>query len=167
MFPKEYVTSNKNASDTAYGHDKEFKRLSLMTSLVDELGTENYEYSVYGFTASYCPMIVRSNNAIDIKRSINKLKTECQRFNGTDMSGSIKKYATTFRDDVYGAKYIIVLTDGKDTGNNVFNLSEYYLNDYRKKGIHIVTLGLSNQVNGDYLMDIAYLTKGKYLYASD
>ena len=34
------------------------------------------------------------------------------------MSGSIKKYATTFRDDVYGAKYIIVLTDGKDTGNN-------------------------------------------------
>lgn len=167
MFPKKYVTSNKNASDTAYGHDIEFKRLSLMTSLVDELGTENYEYSVYGFTASYCPMIVRSNNNLDIKRSINKLKTECQRFNGTDMSGSIKKYATTFRDDVYGAKYIIVLTDGKDTGNNVFKLSEYYLNDYRKKGIHIITLGLSNQVNGDYLMDIAYLTKGKYLYASD
>lgn len=167
MFPKEYVTKNSNASDTAYGHDKEFKRLSLMTSLVDELGTENYEYSVYGFTASYCPMIVRSNNAIEIKRSINKLKTECQRFNGTDMSGSIKKYATTFRDDVYGAKYIIVLTDGKDTGNNVFNLSEYYLNEYRKNGIHIITLGLSNQVNGDYLMDIAYLTKGKYLYASD
>lgn len=167
MFPKKYVTSNKNASDTAYGHDIEFKRLSLMTSLVDELGTENYEYSVYGFTASYCPMIVRSNDSMEIKRSINRLKTECQRFNGTDMSGSIKKYATTFRDDVYGAKYIIVLTDGVDTGNNVFNLSEYYLNDYRKKGIHIVTLGLSNQVNGDYLMNIAYLTKGKYLYASD
>lgn len=167
MFPKKYVTSNKNASDTAYGHDIEFKRLSLMTSLVDELGTEDYEYSVYGFTASYCPMIVRSNDSLEIKRSINRLKTECQRFNGTDMSGSIKKYATTFRDDVYGAKYIIVLTDGVDTGNNVFNLSEYYLNDYRKKGIHIVTLGLSNQVNGDYLMDIAYLTKGKYLYASD
>lgn len=167
MFPKKYVTSNKNASDTAYGHDIEFKRLSLMTSLVDELGTEDYEYSVYGFTASYCPMIVRSNDSMEIKRSINRLKTECQRFNGTDMSGSIKKYATTFRDDVYGAKYIIVLTDGVDTGNNVFNLSEYYLNDYRKKGIHIVTLGLSNQVNGDYLMDIAYLTKGKYLYASD
>lgn len=167
MFPKKYVTSNKNASDTAYGHDIEFKRLSLMTSLVDELGTEDYEYSVYGFTASYCPMIVRSNDSMEIKRSINRLKTECQRFNGTDMSGSIKKYATTFRDDVYGAKYIIVLTDGVDTGNNVFKLSEYYLNDYRKKGIHIVTLGLSNQVNGDYLMDIAYLTKGKYLYASD
>lgn len=167
MFTKEYVTGSKNSTDSSYNHDVEFKRLSLMTSLVDRLGTDNYEYSVYAFTASYCDMIVGSNNSLDIKKSINSLKTKCQTFNGTDMSGAIKKYASTFKDDVYGAKYMIVLTDGKDTGNNEFNLSEYYLNNYRKQGIHIITLGLSSDVNSEYLMNIAYLTKGKYLFASD
>ena len=167
MFAKEYVTNNKKASDSSYYHDVEFKRLSLMTSLVDKLGTENYEYSVYAFTANYCDVIKYSKDSLAIKKGINSLKTDCQKFNGTDMSGSIKKFANTFKDDVYGAKYMIVLTDGVDTGNNEFNLSEYYLNNYRKQGIHIITLGLSSDVNSNYLMDIAYLTKGKYLFASD
>ena len=167
MFPMRYVTSSSSAKEEEYSHDVEFKRLSLMNALVDQLGTDNYEYSVYAFTADYCEMIKYSNNATAIKQNINRLKKECQRFNGTDMSGSIKKYANTFKNDVYGAKYMIVLTDGKDTGDREFALSEYYLNNYRKQGIHIITLGLSSDVNSTYLMDIAYLTKGKYLFASD
>lgn len=167
MFDMNYVTSNPNANPSAYYHDADFKRLELMNGLVDQLGTENYEYSVYAFTATYCNMIKYSQNATAIKKQINALKNECQKFNGTDMSGAIKEYANTFKDDVYGAKYMIVLTDGVDTGNNIFNLSEYYLNNYRKQGIHIITIGLSSDVNSDYLMDIAYLTKGKYLFASD
>lgn len=166
MFPMEYVTSKKG-DPSSYSHDTEFKRLSMMTELVDQLGTDNYEYSVYAFTATHCDMIKYSSDAVAIKKGINSLKTECQKFNGTDMSGAIKKYANTFKDDVYGAKYMIVLTDGKDTSNYEFNLSEYYLNNYRKQGIHIITLGLSSEVNSDYLMNIAYLTKGKYLFASD
>lgn len=167
MFTSEYVAGVSKPNDTSYAHDVEFKRLSLMTELVDQLGTENYEYSVYAFTASHCEMVKYSNDPLTIKKGINSLRTSCQKFNGTDMSGAIKKYANTFKDDVYGAKYMIVLTDGKDTGDREFALSEYYLNNYRKQGIHIITLGLSSEVNSDYLMDIAYLTKGKYLYASD
>ena len=83
------------------------------------------------------------------------------------MSGSIRKYSSKFDFNSYGKKYMIVLTDGIDSGWFTYELADYTLEGYAKKGINIITIGLSNFTNSEYLMRIASKTNGKYLYASD
>lgn len=172
MFTKEYVEKAENitiSDDKAneYAHDVEFKRLSLMNGLVNRLGVKDYYYSVYAFTNSYCDIVTSSRDKKTITDGINSLKTSCQNFNGTDMSGSIRKYSSKFDFNSYGKKYMIVLTDGIDSGWFTYELADYTLEGYAKKGINIITIGLSNFTNSEYLMRIASKTNGKYLYASD
>ena len=172
MFTKEYVAEKTNSelsnlNDDDYAHDVDFKRLSLMTSLVDRLGTDKYTYSVYAFTSSYCDIAVNSKDKKTVIDGINSLKTECQNFNGTDMSGAVRKYASKFDTDSYGKKYMIVLTDGQDTGWFTYKLWDSTLKGYAKQGINIITIGLSEFTDSEYLMNIASQTNGKYLYASD
>ena len=172
MFTKEYVAEKNNGDastlkDEDYAHDVDFKRLSLMTSLVDRLGTDKYTYSVYAFTSSYCDIAVNSKDKDTIVNGINSLKTECQNFNGTDMSGAVRKYASKFDTNSYGKKYMIVLTDGQDTGWFTYKLWDSTLKGYAKQGINIITIGLSEFTDSEYLMNIASQTNGKYLYASD
>lgn len=172
MFTKEYVAEKMNGDastldDDDYAHDVDFKRLSLMTSLVDRLGTDKYTYSVYAFTSSYCDIAVNSKDKDVITKGINSLKTECQNFNGTDMSGAVRKYSSKFDTNSYGKKYMIVLTDGQDTGWFTYKLYDSTLKNYAKQGINIITIGLSEFTDSEYLMNIASKTNGKYLYASD
>lgn len=172
MFTKEYVAEKNNGDastlkDEDYAHDVDFKRLSLMTSLVDRLGTDKYTYSVYAFTSSYCDIAVNSKDKDTIINGINSLKTECQNFNGTDMSGAVRNYASKFDTNSYGKKYMIVLTDGQDTGWFTYKLWDSTLKGYAKQGINIITIGLSEFTDSEYLMNIASQTNGKYLYASD
>lgn len=172
MFTKEYVAAKNNTNldkvaTEDYGHDVNFKRLSLMSSLVERLGTDKYQYSVYAFTHSYCDIISGSKDKDAIIKGINSLKTECQEFNGTDMSGAVRKYSSKFDTTSYGKKYMIVLTDGIDTGLFNYKLYDHTLNNYAKQGINIITIGLSEFTDSEYLMKIASKTNGKYLYASD
>ena len=172
MYPLEYVAQKMNsevgnANSGDYGNDVDFKRLSLMSALVDSLGNEKFEYSVYAFTEDYYNIVEKSKNIDDVKNGINALKTDYQNFNGTDLSGAIRKYASNFRKDVYGKKFMIVLTDGIDTGWFNYEVSNSSLSNYKKDGINIITIGLGLGVNSDYLMRLATNTNGKYLYASD
>lgn len=171
MFSKAYVDEKNGVESTddenMFGNDIGFNRLSLMSSLVQKLGVDKYEYSIYSFTSDYCDIVKSSNNQDAIINGINSLKTECQNFNGTSVTGAIQKYASNFKDDVYGNKYMIVLTDGIDSGAFTFKLPDYSLNNYKKDGIKIFTIGLGKQIDSEYLMNIASKTNGKYLYASD
>ncbi len=172
MYSKDYVAEKmerdlSNVKDDNYGNDTEFKRLSLMNSLIERLGTEKYEYSVHAFTGDYCNLITQSKDKEEIQNKINSLKEECQNFNGTELSGSIRKYANTFDFEIPGVKYMIVLTDGVDAGLFTYELYSYNLSNYKKKGIKIITIGLGSGVNSEYLQKIAEGTDGTYLYASD
>lgn len=172
MFSTEYVEKAENVTIpdneiNDYGHDIEFKRLSLMNGLVDRLGVKDYYYSVYAFTGSYCDIISSSRDKKAITNGINSLKTTCQNFNGTNLSGAIRKYSSNFDFNSYGKKYMIVLTDGIDSGLFTYEIADYTLEGYAKRGINIITIGLSNYTNSEYLMKIASKTNGKYLYAND
>lgn len=172
MYSREYL-ENKTHKDyskvdpSGYGNDVDFKRLSLMKSLVDRLGIDKYEYSVHAFTGDYCSLITQSQDKEAIKEKIDSLKTDCQNFNGTELSGSIRKYAKTFDFETPGVKYMIVLTDGLDAGFFTYELYDFELSSYKKKGIKIITIGLGAGVNSEYLQKIAVGTDGTYLYASD
>ncbi len=172
MYSKDYVAEKlgrdlSKQDDSEYGNDIEYKRLSLMTSLVDRLGTEKYEYSVHAFTGDYCDLIVNSKNTEAIKTKIDSLKTDCQNFNGTELSESIRKYAKTFDLETPGEKYMLVLTDGGDAGLFAYELYNFELSNIKEKGIKIITIGLGKGVNSEYLQKIAAATNGTYLYASD
>lgn len=186
MYSAEYVYSGKTIPNdvSAFGKDADFKRLSLMNSLVDNLGVNNYEYSVYSFTDDLCEIVENSKNIEEIKAGINSLKKECQNFNGTNVSGAIRKYAAKFDTTSPGVKYMIVLTDGNDTGiitrpglnlnfegnpglNVKYKLTNNELSKFKKDGIKIITIGLGDAVNSSYLKTIATQTDGKYLYVSD
>lgn len=175
MYTKEYVYEKKNIKNTdnsdidEYANDTGFKRVTLMNELVRRLGTKNYEYSAAAFTGDYCKLIENSKDSKAIQNKISSIKTECQNFNGTRLTSSIKDEANKFDTKVPGSKFLIVLTDGND--NSLFgvgmDLSKYEINKIAKKGIKIITIGLGSNLKVDNLIEMAKYTNGKYLYASD
>lgn len=175
MYTKEYVYEKKNIKNTdnsdidEYANDTSFKRVTLMNELVRRLGTKNYEYSAAAFTGDYCKLIENSKDSKAIQNKISSIKTECQNFNGTRLTSSIKDEANKFDTKVPGSKFLIVLTDGND--NSLFgigmDLSKYEINKIAKKGIKIITIGLGSNLKVDNLIEMAKYTNGKYLYASD
>lgn len=175
MYTKEYVYEKKNIKNTdnsdidEYANDTGFKRVALMNELVRRLGTKNYEYSASAFTGDYCKLIENSKDSKAIQNKISSIKTECQNFNGTRLTSSIKDEANKFDTKVPGSKFLIVLTDGND--NSLFgigmDLSKYEINKIAKKGIKIITIGLGSNLKVDNLIEMAKYTNGKYLYASD
>ncbi len=171
MYTKDYVSEKMDQEisedDSNYGNDIEFKRISLMKTLVERLGTEKYEYSVYAFTSDFCDIVSNSKEKDTILNGMESLKTNCQNFTGTDMSGAIRNYVSKFDMNAPGIKYLIVLTDGQDTGFFTFPLYKSNYNNYLSKGIRIITVGLGQGVNSDYLEEIAKNTNGAYFYASD
>ncbi len=175
MYTKEYVYKKKNIKNTdnsdidEYANDTGFKRVALMNELIRRLGTKNYEYSASAFTGDYCKLIENSKDSKAIQNKISSIKTECQNFNGTRLTSSIKDEANKFDTKVPGSKFLIVLTDGND--NSLFgvgmDLSKYEINNIAKKGIKIITIGLGSNLKVDNLIEMAKYTNGKYLYASD
>ena len=171
MYSKEYVESKTklkvNENNSKYGNDIEFKRLSLMEKIVSGLGTNDYSYSISGFTGDYCELLKDSKDIDTIKTKINSLKTNCQNFNGTRLNDTIWDEANKFDNESYGHKYIIILTDGKN--EELFAKDEimrnYILEKIDKKGIKVITIGLGHDINSENLINIASKTNGKYLYS--
>lgn len=174
MYTQEYVNkklnlkySSNNSDD--YGNDIQFKRVDLMNELVKRLGTEKYEYSAAAFTGDYCGLIENSKDLKSIQDKISSIKTNCQNFNGTRLTYSIKDEAEKFDSNVTGSKFLIVLTDGYDNflwGMGI-DLMKYDIKKIADKGIRIITIGLGKNVKADNLLDAAKYSNGKYLYASD
>ena len=148
-------------------NDDKFNRLKLMNDLVERLGTDDYIYSVHSFTHNNCDILDGSTDIEEIKNSINSIKTTCQNFNGTYISGAIREYNSHFNDDIPGERYMIVLTDGTETGFGVIGLMDFEYNQMVKNGIKVITIGLGDEIDSEFLHGIATKTNGKYLYASD
>jgi hypothetical protein len=150
-------------------NDPNFKRVDLMNSLVDQLDVDNIKYSVGAFTYDYCALQDWSGDKNQIKTAINSIKSTCQKFNGTNISDSVRKMAKTIDVTAWGTKYVIVLTDGQESSGLfswVTKLSSSELKKYRENGIKIITICLG-VCEPEYLQKIAADTGGKYLLASD
>lgn len=174
MYTQEYVNNKMNIKSSSnnadgYANDTEFKRVDLMNELVKRLGTEKYEYSAAAFTGDYCGLIENSKDLKSIQDKISSIKTDCQNFNGTRLTYSIKDEAEKFNSNIPGSKFLIVLTDGYDNflwGMGI-DLMKYDIKKIADKGIRIITIGLGKDVKADNLLDAAKYSNGKYLYASD
>lgn len=165
---------------TNINNDLDFKRIDLMNSLIDQLSaittttsqfdTSNMRYSVSAFTQDYCALQDWSQSAESAKSAIASVKTNCQNFNGTRVQDSVKKMANSISAKQWGSKYVIVLTDGKESCGGLFSwcpsLSSSELKKYKENGIRIITICLG-VCDTEMLQNIASETDGKYLLASD
>lgn len=172
MYTADYVSKTTNTEIPEeelkeYGNDVDFKRIELMKQLISKLGTEKYSYKIKGYTNGTCNLIDWSNDKDKLYSKLDSLKNECQEFNGTYTSGAIRNSENDFDSNSLGVKYMIVLTDGKDTDSLFqYELYNFELESIKKKGIKIITIGLGN-VDSDFLQNIAIKTDGKYLYSTD
>lgn len=165
MYTCEYMTAASEdpidcGTPSEHSNDVDFKRLTLMQSLVSELGTDSISYRVSAFTGDTCEMSEWSGDVATINASIDKLRTECQNFNGTSTADALDDARHHIDTETYGSKVILLLTDGRDT--NYSSYSDSSLEAMKEKGIKVFTICLG-QCDSAYLQNIAAKTNGKFL----
>ena len=176
MFSIEHVEKNYGREMTdeekaGVGNDVDFNRLTLMNEVVASLGTEDYAFAVAAFTGNYYKLSGWSMDADEINSKIDSLRTECQVFNGTALYNSISRAVKDIDEKQYGAKFLIVLTDGENQGGRGFSgsreTSDKELEKIKGKGVRIISIGLGDDLDFSYLQKIAAQTNGKYIHAKD
>ncbi|MDR2064005.1 MAG: VWA domain-containing protein [Candidatus Nomurabacteria bacterium] len=161
-------STSKDCANNDVNNDPSFKRVDLMTNLIDQLSIENVEYSVSAFTNSYCLLQDWTSDKSVAKTAVESIKNSCQNFNGTNVQDSADKMAGSVDEKLWGTKHVIVLTDGKETSglfSYVVGLSNSELEKYQKQGIKITTICLG-ECDTEMLQRLATKTGGKYLLAS-
>lgn len=162
MYPKEMVDGSEE-------NDTQFKRVDLSNRIIDKL-KGNYKFGAGKFTYEYEELCPLTNDKEKVKEKINSIKTLTEKFTGTyignALEGGLKQFNTTNNDT---RKYIILLTDGKDTtGVSGYDekKTERAIADAKLKGVKVFTIGLGDELDTEVLEKISKQTGGKYYYAS-
>lgn len=161
------------------GKDISFKRVSLMTDMIDALikeeeqGNGNYKYSVSSFTADYY-LMNGIDNAERSKKAVDSIKTANQKFTGTKIEKAIDYSIKTFTKGLLGNRVVICLTDGESTSGGLFDFDFDQMSaeanigyDLKKQGIDLILIGLGNDVNREKLQKLANVSGGILLYGDD
>ncbi len=152
-----------------YGYDTEYKRISLMDSLVSEVG-DAFKFSVGVFQNSYYTVCEMTKDKKLVKNCLEKLKSEYHNFNGTDIENAGYRAIKEFSLESYNKKYMILLSDGYSTQGGWLDFSFYSIDDVIDKAndnnIKIITIGLGDCDN-ELLENIAAGTGGIYVHAED
>lgn len=164
MYSKEMV-------DGSQENDVQFKRVDLSNRIIDKLKGD-YKFGAGKFTFEYENLISLTSDKEKVKEKINSIKTLTERFTGTYIGNALENGLKEFKDSNSNdtRKYLILLTDGKDT-TNVEGYDdkkiESAMNQAKQKGIKVFTIGLGDEIDGNVLGNISNYTGGKYYYASD
>lgn len=163
MYSKEMVDGSEE-------NDTQFKRVDLSNRIIDKLKGD-YKFGAGKFTFEYEELSAMTNDKEKVKEKINSIKTLIEKFTGTYIGNALEGGLKQFNADTKDVrKYLILLTDGKDT-TNVEGYDEKKIasatNDAKEKGVRVFTIGLGNDLDTDVLEKIAKETGGKYYYASD
>lgn len=150
-------------------NDVDFQRVDLSNKLIDK-SKGKYRFSAGKFTFEYTNLADMTDNKEEVKNSINTIKTGIEKFTGTYIGSAINNSLNQFSDDnSINRKYMLLLTDGKDT-NNVSGYDNELLKKSilkaKEKGIKIYTVGLGDEIDKKVLNEIATSTEGKYYFAS-
>ena len=97
-------------------------------------------------------------------------KNSTEKFTGTYIGEALSNGIKQFPDEnkTNARRYIILLTDGKDTENiDGFdrNKTKNAIQEAKRKGIKVFTIGLGKEIDEKQLKNIASQTAGKYYYA--
>lgn len=149
-------------------NDPEMKRLDMAKQIVAS-SKDSCVFSVSKFTASYTELTSGwTNDEATLYTAIDGIN-ENENFNGTSIAYATIKTAEKFGgENIHEERYIILLTDGASTENDMFS---YNLNDAIKaastRGITVITIGLGSKVDSNYLMTLSNETGGTYIYANN
>ncbi len=165
MYPKELMeTSDEN--------DVDFKRVDMAKNLI-EMSDEKIEFGLAKFTADYTEMAEMGADRDEIIEQLESIKTTEENFNGTYLETSLIKALDVYEEtDQEHRKFIVLLTDGESTeGMGLFSFKNYDKDDIiskaKKKNTTIITIGLGNSVDRDFLSEVAEKTGGVYIHASN
>ncbi|MDO4282663.1 MAG: VWA domain-containing protein [Clostridia bacterium] len=162
MYPKEEIADSEE-------NDVNFRRVELSNKLIDKL-KGNYKFSAGKFTFEYTNLANMTSDKEEVKNSINTIKTSIENFTGTYIGNAISNSLKQFSDDEnINRKYMLLLTDGKDTtGVEGYNgeLLKNTIKEAKAKGVKIYTIGLGDVIDKKVLNEIATSTGGKYYFAS-
>lgn len=162
MYPKEMV-------DESEENDTQFKRVDLSNSIIDKLKGD-YKFGAGKFTFEYEDLIGLTSDKEKVKEKIDSIKTLTEKFSGTYIGNALEGGLKQFNaQNAEARKYLILLTDGKDT-DNVEGYDDKKIitatNDAKSKGVKVFTIGLGETIDTEVLEGIASQTGGKYYYAS-
>lgn len=155
--------------DGSEENDTQFKRVDLSNSIIDKLKGD-YNFGAGKFTFEYSELIGMTNDKEKVKEKINSIKTETEKFSGTYIGNALEGGLTQFNTENKGQrKYMILLTDGKDTtdvsGYDKDKIKNAVI-EAKNKGVKVFTIGLGKEIDSEVLQEISSNTNGKYYYAS-
>lgn len=154
-----------NNSVGAVGNDPEFKRLTLSNSLID-LFSNNYKVAVGEFSGEYELKIDFTNDKIKLKETINGIKNTIENATGTAIVNALTKGINNFETDENSNKYIVLMTDGKETKSSLKTSKNTIIDSAKNKGVKICVIGLGD-VDSEALTDIANQTGCGFYHASN
>lgn len=162
MYSKEQIAeSNEN--------DVNFKRLTTANKMIDKLKGD-YKFGAGKFTFDYTNLAELTTDKEYVKSKIDSVKNSTERFTGTYIGEALSSGLKQFPDEnkTGARRYMILLTDGKDTEN----VSGYdrdrtknAIEEAKKKGVKVYTIGLGKEIDKEVLKNIATQTSGKFFYA--
>lgn len=148
-------------------NDPDMKRLAMAKQIVADMNS-SCDFYVSKFTGSYTEMTSAWTNDVEVLNAAIDGINENEHFNGTSIAYSVIQTTKKFEENSnYEKRYIILLTDGASTENDIFS---YNLNDASRyaveKGITVITIGLGSDVDANYLTTLSKNTGGFYIYAN-
>lgn len=149
----------------AVGNDTEFKRLSLSNSLID-LFSSNYKVAIGEFSGIYELKIDFTSDKAKLKETINGIKNTVEDATGTAIVNALNKGINNFITDDDSNKYIILMTDGKETQSSLTLYKNEIIEKAQSKDIKICVIGLG-EVDSAALTEIANNTGCGFYHASN
>lgn len=161
---KQMIELGFDSSTGAIGSDTEFKRITLSEKLLNML-TGEYKYAVAEFSGTYYLYNDFTDSKSTAKDSLNQIRNMDHNEDGTDIVNALKKGVKEFDSDKDN-NYIILLTDGKDTTDDLYYEKQNIITAANEKNVSICIIGLGNVDKTD-LTDISEGTGCGFYYASD
>lgn len=159
MYPEEMCTNSEE-------NDVEFKRVDFAIDFIENFKAENIKFGVSKFTATYNALCPVTENKKDVIAGIERIKTESEHFNGTEIAGSIISLAKEIPSGENSKNYVILITDGMSS--SISEKKEQEVDRLcNEKNITVFTVGLGKEVNAEYLRNIADRTNGSYFQAAN
>ena len=150
-------------------NDVDFERLSTAKKMIDKLKGD-YKFGAGKFTFEYTELASMTSDKEFVKNKIESVKTMTEKFSGTyigeALSGGLQQFTNS---NTNGARrYLILLTDGKDTEDVEGydrDKTKNAIEEAKRKGVKVYTIGLGQEIDQEALANIAAQTSGKYYYA--
>lgn len=168
MYTKEQysdITGTETNSSGLDGNDEDGLRFTLTESLISSLIGFNYNVGLSEFRGTYANVLQIGSSESDLSNSINSMYGNfVSSLEGTDITNALNGGISEFSDDASN-KYLIILTDGEDTG--LYKDAEEIITNAKTNDISICAIGFGDGSSNEDLAYIAEETGCKLYSASD